>query len=247
MLKAPAARMTYPVQHAAQVTNLGTAVRRCSIQTSALAVFNSDRAMPLVEQNSRHEGIEFDLKGVRPRCALKPFPNAAAPAGRRRQRRERQPLGPLEALVIRVVLAKAKALIAREQPFEDAVNLSEARLEAEVEVGSDRADDSFHKRAIAERLDRLRNLHVEPAGKSVSARIDASASEKGDQTRDRPVAAVLDALEIPPHRCGTPRRVACELGDRVPVRVRRRHQDQGVHGRAAAEGRGPGIEAAASA
>src|SRR4029078_8571585 len=52
----------------------------------------------------------------------------------------------------------------------------------------------------------------------------------------RPVALVLDPLEVLPHLSGAPRRIAGEVGDLIPVRVAGTDQNHRVVRGAAAEG-----------
>src|SRR5437016_5677409 len=54
--------------------------------------------------------------------------------------------------------------------------------------------------------------------------------------------AIFQALEIGPHVLGTPRRIAGELSDVVPVGVVWINQDHGMVSRAATERAGPRIE-----
>jgi hypothetical protein len=73
----------------------------------------------------------------------------------------------------------------------------------------------------------------------------ASTGQARNPAPERPVVAVFELLKMTPHRVRAPRTISSQLGDGVPVRVGRRHQDYGVVGRAAAERRGARIEDAA--
>jgi hypothetical protein len=55
------------------------------------------------------------------------------------------------------------------------------------------------------------------------------------------MTAVLDSLEVLPHRLGAPRAIASQVGNLIPVRIARRDQDHRVVRRATAQGPGARI------
>ena len=245
MLNAPAARMTSRLASTRRRTpGLAAGLRTGPVEIAARAVFDADGAQPLVEQDAGRQRIEDDAEVVGLHRAFEALARAAPAPPRGRERRERQALRqpPLQTPVVRIVFAVEDAPVAFDEPPDRAPKAGESATAPDVEIAGDRADDRPDQPAVAERLHGRRDFDVEPAGPAVPGRVDASAAEAGDPAPERPVAAVLDAPEIAAHDVGAPRRIAGQRGDRVPVRIARRHQDHGVVGGAAAERRGARVE-----
>ena len=143
--------------------------------------------------------------------ALDALARAAPTTAGRRERRERQALGqpPLQAPVVRIVLAdRGSAGSAR----------SAARSRGRGGRGSIGAPTS-RSAAIAPRIVLMSGRSPNAStgvGTSTSSqpspavprRIDTSAGQAGDPAPERPVAAILEPLEIAAHDLGAPRRIA---------------------------------------
>ncbi len=81
-------------------------------------------------------------------------------------------------------------------------------------------------------------LGRQPPRPAMAARIEP---ERVPEARERTMTAVLDALEVLPHRRRSPRRIAGQVGDLIPVRVARADEDHRVVRGAAAERAGARI------
>jgi hypothetical protein len=102
----------------------------------------------------------------------------------------------------------------------------------------DRLRDHAAHVTVGNRVVRRRLLRRQPA---VPAMVRGVQAEDVQEALERPVAALLDFLEVLPHRRRAPRRVARQVGEVVPVRRARRHEDHGVVRRAAAQRAGARI------
>ena len=86
-------------------------------------------------------------------------------------------------------------------------------------------EECFADLSVEQRVDRLVLLGVEPAVPAVARWIQP---EPAEESPHRPVLAVLHPLEIRAHALGAPRRIAGQIGDRVPVGVVRVDEDHRV-------------------
>ena len=217
---------------------------RGAIETAAFKIFDADGAILRIEEDARRQRIVFDFERMLLHRLEHALARAAPPAGRGRKRDFAQALAelPLRAPIVRINLADDNP----RQPLNDAaqpgLSAREWGLGRAEEIGPDRFADHGHQSDVRERLRRQRPLHGQPAIPAVPGRIDEPAGQPEEQPPDRAVTAILDALEIAAHVFGPPGGVAGQLGDGVPVRVVRGHEDHRVVRGAAAERRGARVE-----
>ena len=205
----------------------GARIGVCRVQALAFLIFDADRAVAIVEQDPRRERVQLDPEqiGILLRHAQQPLARPDALIVVRRQRRVAGAgfVALDDAPVVRI-----------EQRFEAGYRGRPEFLHRVVHRFGDDSPDL----AIDDHKAGLGLFGRQPPRPPVAARVDA---ERLPEPLEGAVPAVLDALEILPHRRRSPRGIARQIGELIPVRVARIHENHRVVRRAAAERAGARI------
>lgn len=207
------------------------------VQALALEILDPDRSLLLVEKHPGRECVELDrqIAGIPLLGAEQKLPCAVPAAPKRGERRQAKPDR---------IVADEPPVVGIEPTEQEPPDPLEVQIRAQ-RRGLHRPDDDLDEvLVLLQGLDGYRDLGREPAVVAVARRVP----ELVDPAPRKPaVVAVLHALIVLAHVLRTPRGIAGELREVVPVAVVRVDRDHRVVRRTAAQGAGPRVEHAVHA